>query len=48
MAGTRRKKKKPDQRTFAHEYYILKLIREKTPMVLKLANGEEVSGTVTW
>ena len=48
MAETGRKKRKPDQRTFAYEYYLLKQIREKTPMVLKLANGEEVSGTITW
>jgi RNA chaperone Hfq len=48
MTGTRRKKKKPDQRTFAYEYYVLKQRRERTPMVLKLVNGEEVSGRITW
>jgi len=48
MAGTGSKKRKPDQRTFAYEYYILKQMREKTPMVLRLANGEEVSGRITW
>lgn len=50
MAGSsqRQKKQTPAQRTFAYEYYLLKQIREKTPMVLKLVNGEEVSGIITW
>jgi len=46
--GQKQKKQTPAQRTFAYEYYLLKQIREKTPMVLKLVNGEEVSGTITW
>ena len=48
MGRNRTKKRKPDQRTFAYEYYILKQIREKIPMVLRLVNGEEVSGRITW
>lgn len=50
MAGTGQKTKKqqPLQRTFAYEYYLLKQMREKTPMVLKLTNDEEVSGLITW
>lgn len=44
----RPEKQKPVQRTFAYEYYLLKQMREKTPMVLHLTNGEEVSGTITW
>ena len=47
-SGQRQKKQAPAQRTFAYEYYLLKQIREKTPMVLKLVNGEEVSGMITW
>lgn len=50
MAGTRQRQRKqtPDQKTLAYEYYMLKQIRERTLMVLKLANGEEVSGRITW
>ena len=44
----RQKKQTPAQRTFAYEYYLLKQMREKTPMVLKLVNGEELSGVITW
>ena len=47
-AGQKQKKQMPQQRTFAYEYYLLKQMREKTPMVLKLVNGEELSGTITW
>jgi sRNA-binding regulator protein Hfq len=47
-SGQRQKKQTPAQRTFAYEYYLLKQIREKTPMVLKLVDGEEVSGMITW
>lgn len=47
-SGQQQKKQQPAQRTFAYEYYLVKQIREKTPMVLKLVNGEEVSGTITW
>jgi len=41
-------KQKPAQRTFAYEYYLLKQMRENTHMVLKLVNGEELTGTITW
>ncbi|MFC1714225.1 RNA chaperone Hfq [Candidatus Poribacteria bacterium] len=48
-SGQRQQKKQtPAQRTFAYEYYLLKQMREKTPMVLKLVNGEELSGSITW
>ena len=42
------KKQTPAQRTWAYEYYLLKQMREKTPMVIKLVNGEELKGTITW
>ena len=50
MAGTgqRQKKQTPAQRTIAYEYYWLKQMREETQMVLRLVNGEEVEGTITW
>ena len=47
-SGQRPKKQTPAQRTFAYEYYLLKQMREKTDMVIKLVNGEELSGTITW
>ena len=46
--GQKQRKQQPAQRTFAYEYYLLKQMREKTPMVLKLVNGEEVEGIITW
>lgn len=46
--GQRQRKQTPAQRTFAYEYYLLKQIREKTLIVLRLVNGEEVEGTITW
>ena len=50
MAGSGQKQRKqlPAQRTFAYEYYLLKQMREKTLMALKLVNGEEVTGRITW
>ena len=52
MAGTtsqqQPKKQQPAQRTLAYEYYLIKQIREKTPMNIKLVNGEVVSGIITW
>ncbi|MGB9597777.1 MAG: Hfq-like protein [Candidatus Poribacteria bacterium] len=42
------KKQQPAQRTLAYEYYLIKQIREKTPMNIKLVNGEIVSGIITW
>jgi RNA chaperone Hfq len=49
VTGQRQQKKQsPAQRTFAYEYYLLKQMREKTQMVIKLVNGEELSGTITW
>jgi len=44
----RQKKQQPAQRTFAYEYYLLKQIREKTKITLRLVNGEEVTGIITW
>lgn len=47
-SGQRQKKQTPAQRTFAYEYYLLKQMREKTPMALKLVDGDTVYGTITW
>ena len=42
------KKQPPAQRTLAYEFYLIKQIKERTPMTLKLVNGEEVTGIITW
>lgn len=47
-SGQRQKKQTPAQRTFAYEYYLLKQMRENTPMGIKLVNGELLFGTITW
>ena len=45
--GARRRQNPPDQ-TFAEEYYYLKQMASKTPMVIVLKDGEEVKGTIEW
>jgi len=42
------KRQPPAQRTLAYEYYLIKQIKERTPMNIKLVNGETVSGILTW
>jgi RNA chaperone Hfq len=42
------KRQPPAQRTLAYEYYLIKQIKERTPMSIKLVNGEIVSGILTW
>jgi len=42
------KKQPPAQRTLAYEFYLIKQIKERTPMTLKLVNDEEVTGIITW
>ncbi len=47
-SGQKQKNQMPQQSTFAYEYYLLKQMREKTPMALKLVDGKTVYGTITW
>ena len=42
------KKQPPAQRTLAYEFYLIKQIKERTPMVIKLVNDEELTGIITW
>jgi RNA chaperone Hfq len=42
------KKQPPAQRTLAYEFYLIKQIKERTPMVIKLVNGDEITGIITW
>ena len=45
--GVRRKASPPEQ-TNAEEFYYLKQMQARTPMVLRLVNGEELRGWVEW
>lgn len=45
--GARRRQNPPEQ-TFAEEYYYLKQMGAKTPMVVVLTDGEELRGTIEW
>jgi host factor-I protein len=45
--GVRRKTSPPEQ-TNAEEFYYLKQMQARTPMVLRLVNGEEMRGWVEW
>jgi len=45
--GVRRKQNPPEQ-THAEEYYYLKQMAAKTPMVVVLTNDEELEGSIEW
>lgn len=45
--GVRRKQVPPEQ-TNAEEFYYIKQMAAKTPMVLQLTNGEELRGWIEW
>ncbi len=42
------KKRVPLETTNAEQYYYLKQMSSKTPMVVKLVDGEEVLGIIEW
>jgi sRNA-binding regulator protein Hfq len=43
-----RRKQSPPEQTNAEEYYYLKQMAAKTPMVVVLQNGEELRGWIEW
>jgi host factor-I protein len=43
-----RRKQTPPEQTNAEEFYYLKQMAAKTPMVLILDNGEELRGWIEW
>jgi host factor-I protein len=45
--GVRRKSQPPEQ-TNAEEFYYLKQMAAKTPMVMMLTNGDELRGWIEW
>jgi sRNA-binding regulator protein Hfq len=42
------RKRVPPEQTNAEQYYYLKQMSSKTPMVVKLVDGEEVHGVIEW
>lgn len=46
-ANAQRKRVPPEQ-TSAEQYYYLKQMSNKTPMVVKLVDGEEIHGWIEW
>ncbi len=45
--GVRRKTSPPEQ-TNAEEFYYLKQMQARTPLVLRLVNGDELRGWIEW
>ena len=45
---TLRRKSSPPEQTNAEEFYYLKQMAAKTPMVVVLGNGEELRGWIEW
>ena len=43
-----RRKQAPPEQTNAEEFYYLKQMSGKTPMVVVLTTGEELRGTIEW
>jgi host factor-I protein len=43
-----RRKQSPPEQTNAEEFYYLKQMAAKTPMVVVLGNGEELRGWIEW
>ena len=46
-ASAQRKRVPPEQ-TNAEQYYYLKQMTAKTPMIVKLVDGEEIRGIIEW
>ncbi len=42
------KKRMPPEQTHAEQYYYLKQMASRTPMVVKLMDGEEIHGVIEW
>jgi sRNA-binding regulator protein Hfq len=46
--GRSQRKRVPPEQTSAEEYYYLKQMANKTPMVVTLIDGEEIHGVIEW
>lgn len=42
------RKRVPPEQTHAENFYYVKQMNNKTPMVLRLSNGEEITGYIEW
>lgn len=42
------KKRVPPEQTHAEQYYYLKQMTSRTPMVVRLIDGEEIRGIIEW
>lgn len=42
------KKRVPPEQTNAEQYYYLKQMSNRTPVVVKLVDGEEIRGVIEW
>jgi sRNA-binding regulator protein Hfq len=45
---TQKKKSHPSYETFAENYYFLKQMNKKTPMVVVFSDGETIDGYIEW
>src|SRR5512132_3800430 len=46
--GNVQRKRVPPEQTNAEQYYYLKQMSSKTPMVIKLSDGELIHGVIEW
>ena len=46
--ATAQRKRVPPEQTFAENYYYLKQMSGKNPVVVKLVDGEEIHGVIEW
>jgi sRNA-binding regulator protein Hfq len=48
MADFRRRRQTPVEKTGAEEYYLIKQMNSRTPMVVILQGGETLRGAIEW
>ena len=46
--ATAQRKRVPPEQTNAEQYYYLKQMTSRTPIVVKLVDGEEICGVIEW
>ncbi len=47
-AVTGARKSSPSEKTYAEEFYYRKQMQNRTPMVIRLVDGEELHGWIEW
>jgi len=48
QGGRTARKRVPPEQTAAEEYYYLKQMATRTPMVIQLVDGEQIRGVIEW